>query len=229
MTKHILLVDDEPNVRLGYRVTLETEGWHASEAGDATEALLALSKAPFDLAILDLRLPEMDGISLLAEMRNRHFNTPVVIITAYGDVPNAVRAMKLGAIDFLQKPLTPKMLRAVVDDVLLRHAPPPVAAAPQRDDFHTHLVTAKRLINLQDFVGAKEHIIRALEINTNSAEAFNLAGVLHEMRKDYETAKKYYGKAIKLDKDFEPAQQNMRRLFDLFNFGSSGEPFNLGD
>lgn len=229
MIKHILLVDDEPNVRLGYRVTLEVEGWHAFEAGNAAEALNVLSTTPFDLAILDLRMPEMDGISLLAEMRNRHLQTPVVIITAYGDVPNAVRAMKLGAIDFLQKPLTPEMLRAAVNEVLVRHAPMPVAAAPPRDDFSTHLVTAKRLINLQDFTGAKTHIIRALELNTGSAEAFNLAGVFHEMRKDYDTAKKYYGQAIKIDKNFEPAQQNMRRIFDLFNFGSSEEPFNLGE
>jgi len=229
MNKQILIVDDEPNVRLGYRITLETEGWDSCEAGSGAEALAALTAKHFDLAILDLRMPGMDGLELLDEMRKRHLNTPVVIITAYGDVPNAVQAMKLGAIDFLEKPLTPEILRNVVQDVFLRHAVAPKASEEAQDNFQTHLLTAKRLINLRDFSGAREHIIRVLEFDTNSAEAFNLAGVFHEMRKDYDTARKYYGKAIKLDKDFEPAQQNMRRIFDLFNFGSSQEPFNLGD
>ena len=69
---------------------------------------------------------------------------------------------------------------------------------------------------------------KALELNTKSFEAFNLVGVLAEMLDDYDKAKKYYGRAIKLDKNYEPAQQNMRRLFELQNFGSSSEPFNLG-
>jgi len=172
-------------------------------------------------------MPETDGIALLGEMRRRNIQTPTVIITAYGDVPHAVQAMKLGAIDFLQKPLTPEALRHVVKDVLERHADVS-GAAPARDDFYTHLFTAKKLLNLQDFAGAKEHLIRALELNPNSAEAYNLAGILFEMQEDFTRAKKYYGQAIKTDKNFEPAQQNMRRIFELFNFGSSDEPFNLG-
>ena len=55
-----------------------------------------------------------------------------------------------------------------------------------------------------------------------------MAGVLFEMNEDYDGAKKYYGRAIALDKNYEPAQQNMRRIFELFNFGSSKERFNLG-
>ena len=228
MTKRILIVDDEPNVRLGYRITLETEGYEVCEANGAAEALNAFAAGRFDLTILDLRMPEMDGLDLLAEIRNAHISVPVVIITAYGDVPNAVRAMKLGAIDFLQKPLTPEMLRLVVTEVFQRHAPEPSAKERKQDAFYTHVFAAKRLINLQDFVGAKAHLIHALEINPQSAEVLNLTGVFLEMREEYENAKKHYGRAIAIDKNYEPAQQNMRRIFELFNFGSSKEPFNLG-
>ena len=223
MKKLILIVDDEPNVRLGYRITLETEGFEVCEANGATEALEALATQFFDLVILDMRMPEMDGLDLLAKMRAEHLDVPTVIITAYGDVPNAVRAMKLGAIDFLQKPLTPEMLRRIVNDVIVRHAP----LTPERSDFYAHLAAAKRLINLQDFAKASEHVKRALAC-ADSAEACNMAGVLFEMNEDYENAKKYYGQAIAFDKNYEPAQQNMRRIFELFNFGSSKEPFNLG-
>jgi len=224
MKKRILIVDDEPNVRLGYRLTLETEGFEVVEANGAAEALEALAAELFDLVILDMRMPEMDGLDLLAKMRAEHLDTPTVIITAYGDVPNAVRAMKLGAIDFLQKPLTPEMLRRIVNDVIVRHAP----LTPERSDFYAHLDAAKRLINQQDFARASEHVKRALA-SADSAEACNMAGVLFEMNEDYENAKKYYGQAIALDKNYEPAQQNMRRLFELFNFGSSKEPVDLGN
>jgi len=229
--KFILIVDDEPNVRLSYRMALETEGYVVNEANCGAKALDELESSKFDLAILDMRMPEMDGLALLAEMRKRGYATPSIIVTAYGDVPHAVQAMKLGAIDFLQKPLTPEALRKIVTDLLRRHAPEPAGQQvprPLPDDFDTHVVTAKRLLNLQDFAGAKKHLVRAMELDGN-AEAFNLAGVLFEMQEDYDRAKKYYGHAIKLDKHYEPAQQNMRRIYELFNFGSSKEPFNLGE
>jgi tetratricopeptide (TPR) repeat protein len=68
-----------------------------------------------------------------------------------------------------------------------------------------------------------------MELNSKSVEAFNLAGVLAELLEDYKEAKKYYGRAIRLDNRYEAAQQNMRRLFELDHFGSSNEHVNLGD
>ena len=224
----ILIVDDEPNVRLTYRTTLETEGFQVEEASDAGAALREMGEKEFDLAILDMRMPEVDGLELLERMRELEIQTPVVIITAYGDIPHAVRAMKLGAIDFLQKPLTPEGLRSVVREILGRHAEPaphPVSGGT----FGAHVQAAKRLINLRQFAGAREHIAKALEIRTDSPEVFNLGGILFELLEDYDRAKRYYGQAIRLNKNYEPAQQNMRRIYELFQFGSSKEPFNLGE
>jgi YesN/AraC family two-component response regulator len=167
----------------------------------------------------------MDGLELLARMREVGITFPAMIVTAYSDVPHAVRAMKLGAIDFLQKPLRPEDLRRNIGEILKRHAPQKEHPV---ESFHSHIVAAKRCLNLRSFAKARLHLTKALELNTKSFEAFNLAGVLAEMLDDYDKAKKYYGQAIKLDKNYEPAQQNMRRLFELQNFGSSSEPFNLG-
>jgi DNA-binding NtrC family response regulator len=224
----ILIVDDEPNVRLNYRVTLETEGFEVREASDGDAALRELADKDFDLAILDMRLPEMDGLELLESMRERNIQTPVVIITAYGDIPHAVRAMKLGAIDFLEKPLTPEALRSTVGEILSRHA----KSAPHlvsEVTFGTHVQAAKRLINLRQFTRARQQIAKALEVRADSEEAFNLGGVLFEMLEDYDRAKRYYGQAIRLNRNYGPAQQNMRRIYELFQFGSSKEPFNLGE
>jgi DNA-binding NtrC family response regulator len=224
----ILIVDDEPNVRLTYRATLETEGFAVREASDSGAALHEMGEKEFDLVILDMRMPEVDGLELLERMRELRIQIPVVIITAYGDVPHAVRAMKLGAIDFLEKPLTPEALRSIVGEILGRHArsmPRPAS----KGTFEAHVQAAKRLINLQQFTAAREHIAKALEIRTDSPEVFNLGGVLFELLEDYERAKRYYGQAIRLNKNYEPAQQNMRRIYELFQFGSSKEPYNLGE
>ena len=226
MNKNILVVDDEPNVRMTYRMALETEGFVVNEAISAVPALEMAITRHFDLIILDVRLPEMDGLQLLEAMRDRDVRSPVVIITAYADVPNAVKAMKLGAIDFLQKPVTPGQLRAIVHDVLDRHETGGERVV--KKDFDYFIRAVKRAINIRDFTMAKKNIIRALELNENSPEALNLAGVMIEMRDDYDRAKKYYGAAIKQDSNYAPAQQNMRRIFELFHFGTSREPYHLG-
>ena len=225
MSSSILIVDDETNVRLNYRITLETEGYEVYEAASAASALQELLERSFAVAILDMRMPGMDGLELLTKMREVGITVPVMIVTAYSDVPHAVQAMKLGAIDFLQKPLRPDDLRRIVAEIVKRHTPQKDHPA---ESFNSHIVAAKRCLNLRFFARARIHLVKALELNTRSPEAFNLAGVLTEMLDDYDKAKKYYGQAIKLDKHYEPAQQNMRRLFELQHFGSSSEPFNLG-
>jgi two-component system OmpR family response regulator len=119
----ILIIDDETNVRLNYRITLETERYEIFEAVSAASALERLVERSFDLAILDMRMLAMDGLQLLAKMREVGITVPAMIVTAYSDVPHAVEAMKLGAIDFLQKPLRPEDLRRIVAEILKRHAP----------------------------------------------------------------------------------------------------------
>jgi FixJ family two-component response regulator len=225
MDSSILIVDDERNVRLMYRAALDTM-FKVDEADCAAKALEMFLMRRYDVAILDLRMPEMTGLELLEQMNRASITTPVVFITAYADVPNAVSAMKCGAIDFLQKPITPDQLRAIVKDVLVRHSVEERKSS-EPHDFEYHLRCAKRAINLREFSAARSHLISALEINPDSPQALNLAGVMFEMREEFDQARRYYGRAIKVGKNFEPAQANMRRIYELFNFGSSTEPFNL--
>src|SRR5262245_25384356 len=117
----ILIVDDEPNIRLVFRTTLETLGYEIAEAQDGAAALEALQRRAADLVLLDLGMPRFDGMETLRQLREAGDVTPVVIITALGSVPNAVASMKLGAIDFLSKPVPPDELRRVVAEVIGRH------------------------------------------------------------------------------------------------------------
>jgi len=225
MESSILIVDDERNVRLMYRAALDNM-FNVEEADSAAGALEMFKDRRYDLAILDLRMPEMTGLELIEQMNHLGITTPVVFVTAYADVPNAVSAMKFGAIDFLQKPITPDQLRTVVKDVLVRHSVEE-RKTPEPHDFDYFLRCAKRAINLREFAAARRNLVSALEIDPNSPQALNLAGVMFEMREEFDQARRYYGRAIKVSKDFEPAQANMRRIYELFNFGSSKEPFNL--
>ena len=236
MNKRVLIVEDERNVRLAYRAALETEGFEVTEAESGSAAVEKFAQSKFDVAVLDLRMPGMDGLELLEVMREKNIKTPAVIITAYGDVPNAVKAMKLGAIDFLAKPVTPEQLRTILNEVIERHAFP---AVPDRKsgtgtlkykvEPNIHLLAAKRAINNREFDEARSHLAEVIKQNERMIEAHNLLGVLFEMKHEYSIAKRCYGRAIAIDSNYEPAQQNMRRLFELFQFGSSKEPVNLGE
>ena len=221
----VLIVDDETNARLNFRITLETEGYEIFEASSAEQALELLASHSFALAILDMRMPGMDGFELLTRIRENGIRVPAMMVTAHGDVPNAVKAMRLGAIDFLQKPICPNDFRNIVSVITKRRT----HKADPADTFNAHLIAAKRCLNLGALAKAQLHVNKALDLNANSVEAFNLAGVLAEIREDYNQAKKCYGRAIRLDKNYEPAQQNMRRLFEVDHFGSSNEPANLGN
>ena len=223
----IFIIDDETTIRLTFRLALETDGYDVEEAASADEAMMGLRSEKYDLVILDLRLGEDNGLSVLGEMRQRGIQTPTLMITAYGSIRNAVRAMQLGAIDFLEKPIEPTALRKIVEEIVGRHRP---SAGPvELGSLEDFLREAKRLINLQSFELAGHMVTEALRFYENSPDAHNLQGILYEIAGDYDGAKKAYGRAIKLDSRHPAAQQNMRRMYELFNFGHSEEPLHYGD
>ena len=238
-TKTILIVDDEPNVRLVFRTALESPECTVAAAEDGETALRWLDNRFADLVLLDLQMPGMDGMEVLRQLRDRGDSVPVVIVTAHGSVPNAVAAMKLGAIDFIAKPLTPELLRGIVAEVLERSdvysakpvnvpSPPtrePVTAASQ---FVSNLTRAKRAFNLRDLSEAEVFLKQAIALNPNSAEAHNLKGVLHECRHEHDDSYREYRAALKADPHFEPAKHNMTRYYERFTFGRSDVPIDTG-
>lgn len=173
----VLIVDDEPNVRLMLRTALESAGYRVLEAADGLGALSRLGDGTCDLVLLDLRMPKLDGMETLARLRERGNLVPVVMLTAHGSIPDAVSAMRLGAIDFLAKPITPAELRSVVAEVIRRDraqpAPAPAAAEPARS-FGFDLARAKRAINRGEFAEAEQLLRRVLAASVGSDEAHEL-------------------------------------------------------
>jgi two-component system repressor protein LuxO len=101
----ILAVDDEPSILRLIELYLKAEGYEVVKSQDAAEARKILDEERFDAVLLDVRLPGEDGLSLLAHVKETHRNLPVLMVTAHGTVDTAVEAMRLGAYDFLLKPI----------------------------------------------------------------------------------------------------------------------------
>ena len=118
----ILIVDDEPRIRELIREHLQYAGYVCEEAGDGSAALSLLSGGGFDLVILDVMMPFMDGMTCLREMRARHINTPVIILTARGEEYDKLAGLEGGADDYVVKPFSPAELEARVSAHIRRES-----------------------------------------------------------------------------------------------------------
>src|SRR2546426_3544894 len=107
-----LVVDDEPRLRRVLVRLLEGEGFSCAEAGSGTEALEILQQDPVPLVISDLRMPQMDGVTLLREVITRWPDTAVIMVTAVAEVESAVACLQLGALDYVAKPFHLDEVRA---------------------------------------------------------------------------------------------------------------------
>ncbi len=116
--KYILVVDDEAPMRRILEILLKGMGHKVGLASNGREALESLREHPADLVLTDLRMPEMDGLSLLREIRRLEIEVPVILITAYGAVETAVDAMKEGAADFIIRPFENEVVELAVNRAL---------------------------------------------------------------------------------------------------------------
>ena len=125
----ILVVDDEKVMVKGIRFNLENEGYTVDVGYNGRQAVELARANEYDLIILDLMMPFMDGMTCLREMRARHINTPVIILTARGEEYDKLAGLESGADDYVVKPFSPRELVARVKAVLNRTMPKPAAAS----------------------------------------------------------------------------------------------------
>ncbi len=157
-----LVVDDEPRLRQVLVRLMEADGFECVQAGSGVEALEQLGRAPVTLLLSDLRMPQMDGIELLREVRARYPDSAVVMITAVADVEVAVSCLSLGAMDYLTKPFHLEEVRARVLQALERRR-----LIMDNRGYHERLeervaVQARRLEEL--FLASIQSLAQALEV-----------------------------------------------------------------
>lgn len=114
----ILIIDDDKLVRKVFKMTLMKEGYDIIEAEDGPTGLQLIRSEHPDLTLTDYQMPGMNGIEVLAEIRKSKTNMPVIILTAFGDVVLTIKAIQLGAFDFLEKPVSPDLLRSTIKSAL---------------------------------------------------------------------------------------------------------------
>ena len=157
MPKKILLVDDEPLILKGLKYSLEKEGYQTESASDGEEALERFEAGNYDMVLLDVMLPILDGWGVLSRIRE-HSKCPVIMLTAKGEVDDRIHGLEMGADDYVIKPFEMKELLARINAVLRRSEIP--------DDTRKKLTFDKLVINLDSY----ELIVDGKKIETPPKE-----------------------------------------------------------
>lgn len=122
MEKHtILLVDDDKEFRKAMTRVFEKSGYAITVAADGNEALDALSDNEFDLVISDLRMPNLDGVELMEELRRQGLATPIIFLTAFGEVESYMDLMNLGAFEYVNKPVKSRKILEIAQRAIESH------------------------------------------------------------------------------------------------------------
>jgi DNA-binding NtrC family response regulator len=217
-TRPILIVDDEKNIRLTVSQSLESIGLDTDTAMNGDEALAKLKANDYSLILLDLKMPGMDGMQVLRRIREIRPEVRVIVITAYGTVESAVEAMKLGTVDFVQKPFASDEIRALVSRVLQRDQ----IDGQKAEDYFSRLELAKRCVADRQFAAAIDQVRKAISLDPGRPEAFNLLGALLEIDRNVPEAEECYREALKLDPSHQPAKENLERSTRSRRHGETG-------
>jgi len=152
----VLIIDDEAEIRESLQTLLELEGYEVEAAASGEEGLARLGEHPFDLVLLDLALPDRNGIELLPEIRAFDLQIAIIMITAYGTVEDAVRAIQAGAANFLQKPWDNEKLLADVRTAVARR---------RAEEENIQLKRAlKQRYNFEHIVGKSEPMLKIFDL-----------------------------------------------------------------
>ncbi|MCF8026302.1 MAG: response regulator [Desulfobacteraceae bacterium] len=216
MTKYpILVVDDEKNIRLTVGRVLESLEIPVHTAVNGEAALQKLQEDRFSMVFLDLKMPGMDGMEVLRRIKANWPQTRVVIITAHGTIESAVKAMKLGAVDFLQKPFSPAEILELAKEILHRET----MDADSASDYRSLVTLGKRYISDRHFEAAQQTVRKAIAVDPGRPEAYNLLGALLELQDNRQEAQKFYRMATDIDPSFKSAWANLERSASWNKFG----------
>ena len=202
--KPILIVDDEKNIRLALSMALEQLDIPVETAASGEEALERLAQGGYGLMLLDLRMPGLDGMEVLRQVSQQRPEIKVIIITAYGSIDLAVEAMKLGAVDFLQKPFDAGQVREMVRRILEKQG--------ESHGYEDYLALARQRISEGHFEVAGVYAQKAVFLNPDRPEALNLLGGISEIKGNRKEADEYYHAALTRDPGYGPAKLNLERL-----------------
>lgn len=187
--KKVLVIDDTKNIRMLLTTCLELKGYSVLTAEDGKSAIEIVKEEKDNIKIifLDIRMPEMNGTEVLKIIREMGIKCPVIIMTAYASVKNAVDCTRLGAVAYLQKPFSPDRVSSVLNEIF-------TATENYSDNLrlleeNAQILKSKQLLIEEKFDEAHNSLKSALAINPYNKEIYHLLSETNENLKEFEKAK----------------------------------------
>lgn len=185
--KKVLVVDDTKNIRMILTKCLELEGYEVLTASDGTQALELFMTHTFDLAFLDIKLPGVRGTEVLKRIREKGIKTPVIIITAYATVKNAVDCTNLGAVAYVQKPFSADKIRNVLMDFESSSL-----SSKNEEDSDSFILRAKSYLDAEEFEKSLDFAQKALAKDIENPELYLLISRAYRGMGNERSAEKFY-------------------------------------
>ena len=181
----VLVVDDTKNIRMLLTTCLELYGYEVVTAVDGLDALRVIKNENPDLIFLDIKLPEISGTEVLRRIRSTGIITPVVIMTAFATVRNAIECTKLGAVAYLQKPFTADKVKNVIKEL---SDCSPIC----EDNTEINIKICKELIEDGELDEAYILLKKQLAIDPTNGEVYYLIALIYDKKKNKEEADRFY-------------------------------------
>ncbi|HYE09327.1 MAG TPA: response regulator [Patescibacteria group bacterium] len=185
--KRILVIDDTKNIRMLLTKCLEHEGYQVETASDGQEALDMFKNNSYDLAFLDIKMSRLSGTEVLKSIREMGIDTPVIIITAYATIKNAVECTKLGAVTYLQKPFTAEKIRTILSEFMSRFENNGLLTQAE-----SILEQSRKLIVAGAFFDALEMLKEIIAKEIDNPEVYFLISKAYQGMGNMENADKFY-------------------------------------
>lgn len=185
--KKVLVVDDTKNIRMILTKCLELEGYEVLTASDGTQALELFMTHTFDLAFLDIKLPGVRGTEVLKRIREKGIKTPVIIITAYATVKNAVDCTNLGAVAYVQKPFSADKIRNVLMDFENSSL-----SSKNVEDSDSFILSAKSYLDAEEFEKSLDFAQKALAKDIENPELYLLISRAYRGMGNERSAERFY-------------------------------------
>lgn len=186
--KKVLVVDDTKNIRMVLTKCLELEGYEVMAASDGKQAMELFATQTFDLAFIDIKLPEIRGTEVLKRIRELGIKTPVIIITAYATVKNAVDCTNMGAVAYVQKPFSADKIKSVLKEL----EGCSVYTGQDNNSFEKLIGNVKICLEKGEFDRALDFLKKALSLELDNPEIYLLISKAYEGMKNKKNAERFY-------------------------------------
>lgn len=202
----ILIADDQRNVRGNLKMILEAAGYRVDATGDSEEALARCHRRHYDIAFVDINMTKISGLDLVRYIRALSKKTTAVMLSQYGVINKVVEAMKLGAVDFVEKPIDPRKIQLLCDEIIRRRQ------LAKNETVNDLLHLAELALEQNADMEARVYLKLAMLRDENRAEPYYWLSELCENRGEVREALHYYCRALDAGPTFQPSRKALGRL-----------------